>query len=178
MAKVLAPGIPFVEASLTGPKQKPSLIVLRNSMTPSVEGSALAIAHYWHLNTSVESCHYVIDVSRTYQCVRDQVASLPRTFGPPDSIVINLCGEPEDGILNWDDSSHAAVLFRAARLVAALSIEHKIKIRYLTEMGLYNWHNSWRRRAHSGIYLDVKGGWPRDAFLHDVNYQAALLKKA
>lgn len=177
MAKKLTPRIPFVQASKTGGKQRPSLIVLRNSMTPSTPGSAFAIAQYWHRTDATESCHYVIDEAKIYRCVDDKVVSLPNSYGPPGSLVINLCGEPENHRLDWEEAPHFAVIAHAADLVADLCIKYRIPPRYLTITDQHIWEQSWFPRRHGGIAIEVVGTWPRKEFLSDVIYQISQKKR-
>lgn len=160
--------VPFVEAHYKGGKQKPTLIVLRSSNTPSVRGAALAIAHMWHQrNSPVDSCHYVVDEATAYNCVPDKVAANPSSFGPKGSLVINVCGEPEDSRLDWSDTSRAAVLKQTAKLVASLVIRYRIPIRYLTKEDEMRW-SRWRSRRRGGIVVDVYGDWAWTEFLTEV----------
>lgn len=179
MAKTLTRKIPYVQASMVGGRQKPSLIVLRNSMTSSTEGSALAIAMFWHQSNAPESCHYVIDEAKTYQCVPDQVVSLPSGYGPPGSIVINLCGEPENGQLVWEDADHIKIVEQAAKLVADLIVRHRIRPRLVDALQEHEWYTgvSWKKKSRGGILLDVQGDWPRRQFLADVQQQVSKKRR-
>lgn len=164
---------PFVEASQRGGKQRPFRITLRTSMTTSTEGSALAVALYWHQSNAKESCHYVVDEAKAYQCVPDKRQA---THAPSGTLVLNLCAEPKHSQLNWESPQEAQVLSLAAELVARLVISYRIPLRYVTGDEEYKWYMG-RKRSQGGIVLDLKGDWPREHFLAEVRYRMMQNRK-
>jgi hypothetical protein len=164
--------VPFIEAYFKGLKQKPTAILLRTSHTPSTEGSAMGIANYWHWSSRVcDSTNYVVDEASTYRCVPDNYAAMHNRLDDIQGVIsINLCVPPLSEISYWDDTMHARVLDRAAELVAALCVEHKIQPRVLTWERRSKWAK-WKTRRRGGVIFALDGAFPGPEFLRNVHWK-------
>lgn len=164
MTSTLMQTIPFVEARHIGGKQRPKSILIRVSNTTSQTGAAFGIASAWHkVANNVDSCHYVVDEESTFQCVPDRIQAMATHYGSKNTISINVCAQPASRATDWFDLEHNAVFERTAKLVADISDRYKIPVRDT------NWitHHPWFFRG--GIIVCVKGAWPTEQFLDEVN---------
>lgn len=174
MSKYESPEMPFIEARYQGGKQNPTAIILRGTMTTSDVGAALGFAQMWHRSPDPwKSGHYTVDEGSRYRCVLDDVVAGDKTCNDKGAIRIAVCGEPFSRTEFWNEEAHRAVLFRTAKLVAELTLLHKIKVTYLTDSKLEKWRkHPWRSRG--GIIIDTPEGWPWQAFMNEVLAQRAL----
>lgn len=162
---LLGSNIPFVQAHHTGPKQRPTAIVIRTSFTTSDAGAALGIAYAWHDPTNrVDSCHYVIDEMQAFRCVPDRLASrsLYTLRFNKRAIVINVCHNPP--VAPVDRVTHLA-----AKQVARLCRLHKIRPRLLDGDDQLRWiEHPWKHRG--GIILATAGPFPTIEFFDLVKH--------
>jgi hypothetical protein len=157
--------VPFVEAVHHGRKQRPTAILLRTSWTTGDPGAAYGIAQAWHNpNNKFESCHYVVDTSKTIRCVPDKIEAFP--FGAKshrNTISINVCYDPpfvEDML----------VVMRAAELTARLCTLYRIPLCILDEeQSARWWRHSWRSRG--GILNKTVGDFPTQQFFTFVEHE-------
>lgn len=165
MSKFQAPKVPYVEAYHVGTKQRPTAIVLDLSETTSDKGAALAIASQLHTrNAPPTSYHYLVDETETYQGVWNGLAA----FGSPyRTLNILLCGQPQEDVSVLEAPPMSHVLQRTALLVAQLSLTYRIPTRYLSNETLMSWEKH-RFRRRGGIIVRVRGEWPFESFLEDV----------
>lgn len=171
MSRFKPPVVPFVQAHNVGGKQRPTAIVLRSSWTTSEKGAALGIANRLHQrNAPNESYHYVVDEATTYRCIDERRISYYGAQNPRGAISINVCSQPVDKAVYWDDLDHAPVLDRTVDLVAQLALTYKIPLQYVDVP-------HWIRRK-SGIMIQVAGAWPSEQFLNNVKAQAGFFKAA
>ena len=166
--------IPLVEAHYVGGKQRPTAIVLSLSETTSDKGAALGIASYHHkANSPKRSHHFIIDEATTYRCVS---ASKTAVGLPRGALSVHVCAELHEYVPLWEEGTASLVMYRAATLVAELCKTYKIRPVYLDADQYKRWtRHPWRHRG--GIYVDVRGTWPSQGFLDDVNAKLALTSK-
>ena len=180
MSKLKTPTVPFVEARHQSSKQRPTAIELSFSYTTSDEGAALGIAYAWHKSkTSYEPSHYVVDEAMVYRCVPDKIVAGIPEYSEPRAIRVQICAQPISGSQFWDDTEHAKVLHRAAKLLAELCWTHKIRTVFLDENGKDHWR-AWRRRGRGGIFLRnyiPAENFPAMTFLSDVEAQQLVLSR-
>lgn len=171
------PYMPYVEARFQFGKQKPTAILLRGSFTTSNKGAALGVAQMWHSAPDPwKAGHYTIDEELRFRCVEDHVVAGTQECADRGGIRIAVCAEPVGREIFWNEKLHGLVLNKAARLVAELTLAHKIPVRYLDEQALAKWHkHPWRKRG--GIFIeDPTTGFPYESFLSEVQAQRALKK--
>lgn len=180
MSKLKTPTVPFVEARHQSSKQRPTAIELSFSYTTSDEGAALGIAYAWHKSkTSYEPSHYVVDEATVYRCVPDKIVAGIPEYSEPRAIRVQICAQPISGSQFWDDTEHAKVLHRAAKLLAELCWTHKIPIVFLNEDDKNRWR-AWRRRGRGGIFLREylpAENFPAMTFLSDIKAQQVILSR-
>ncbi len=176
MAKYSDPEMPFVESHYQGAGQRPTLIALRPSMTTSEAGAALGVATRYHSKSSPHDApHYVVDDETRFRCVEDDTIAGHWHCEDKGAIRVMLCAEPVSRVQFWDEIVvHKRVLHNAARLVADLTLLHKIRPEILCEEDLVRWKkHKWRRRG--GIFVDASGyDFPIEDFLAEVKAQRAL----
>lgn len=115
-------------------------IVIHCTVSPCEAGGARATAAYFREQAAGGSAHYVVDPGEVVQSVFDNVIAW---HAPPNanSLGVELCDPmvyesgPHKGeelpAARWDDANHAAMLDRAAELVAQLALAYKVPIRQL-----------------------------------------------
>jgi hypothetical protein len=160
--------IPFVEARNSGPRQKPTAIVLNLSSTTSDKGAALGIANYHHKpNAPSVSHHYILDESEMYQCVWDNVMAHDN---PRHSLSVLICAQPHEYVPLINQGNLSQVMQRASHLIVYLTHKHKIQVRYLDEAAEKKWtRHRWRRNG--GLIVRAVGTWPYESFLTNVKIQ-------
>lgn len=168
------PSAPYVQALHQGGKQKPTAIILRPSFTNSKDGAALAVAQYWHRDSNAfwDAGHYTIDDEKRFRCVRDNVIA-GKDQSAKGELRILMCADPVSRDTFWDEDQHRFVLRNTAKLVAELSLIHKINLTYLDEDRLSRWQSR-KTRRRGGIYVVEQRGWPFDEFMNEVLAQRDL----
>lgn len=163
-------------------------IVIHGTVSPTVEGGAMAVARYFReVATRPSSAHYVTDPGEDVQVVYDSVVAY---HAPPNtgSIGHELCDLVVDGnddllpMKRWGDKPHTRMLRRAARLDAALCLAYNIPIRKVGPIGL--------RLGRKGIcgHDDVAKAWgqtdhrdpgnfPWKRFIRMVKCEADLIRE-
>lgn len=168
MSKYKTPKMPFVEAHYQFGKQKPKQIILRGTFTTSNKGAALGIAQVWHSSQEPwTSGHYTIDDETRFRCVPDHVIAGTKDCSDKGVLRVAICAEPVSGFRFWDETLHARVLKRTAKLVAELSLAYNIPVRYVDE-DVRGWLKP------KGIVIDTPSGWPSETFLTEVKAQKVL----
>jgi hypothetical protein len=174
MSKYDMPSIPYVESRFQFGKQKPSAIILRGTFTTSDEGAALGLAQAWHKAPEPwASGHFTVDARKRFRCTPDRVIAGTPGCSDKGAVRIAICAEPFSGDIFWHEDTHLPVLFRAAELVAELTLAYKIPVRYLEVESLERWMKRPATRR-GGIIVDTPEGWPYERFLSEVKAQRAL----
>ena len=168
------PSAPYVQALHQGGKQKPTAIILRPSFTNSKDGAALAVAQFWHrsANDFWDAGHYTVDSEQRFRCVRDNViAGLGNSS--KGELRVAMCADPVSRDTFWNEDEHRLVLRNTARLVAELSLAHKINLTYLDDEQFARWQKR-KTRRRGGIRIVEQRGWPWDEFMNEVFAQRVL----
>lgn len=181
MGKFSTPEVPFVEAAIKGGRQKPSLIVLHSSFTPTKAGAAWAIALANHRSRALESVHYLVDEEQAVRCVKDnEVALFGTDIDTKHTLGVELCDDPSGSESRWDDKEHEAMLNNLADLVAQLCLAYGIKPRFLAASELSRWRK-WRKKSRGGIvtygFLSSTY-WPESYFMKLVKAHIEMHKLA
>lgn len=149
-------------------------VVIHSTVSSSRPGTARGIARYFRSSSAGGSAHYVIDADETLQTAYDSVIAW---HAPPNahSLGVELCDDPSDprGLRRWDDPDHAAVLERAALLVAELCLAYGVPARYLGPVRLklgrrgVTTHAAVSTAFRQSTHWDP-GTWPRRRFMRRV----------
>lgn len=182
MAKFAPPTRPFIPARHRGGSQTPRGIVIHGTVSPDNAGTARTIANWWHGPTSpVTSAHYVVDPREDIQCVGDHTVAYHCGFNT-GTIAIELCDEQVGPASRWTDADSVAILHRAARLAAELSLAYGIEVSRpsVAELkakgphGIYG-HNDSRLAFGHTTHSDPLD-FPWDKFLGMVRAEVAALR--
>lgn len=159
-------------------------IVIHCTVSPCVAGGARATASYFKRSvTRPSSAHYVVDPGEVVQVVGDHTVAY---HAPPngDTIGVELCDPQAGSPARWGDTSHHAMLLKAARLVAQLGLAYGIPLRKLGPLqlrvglrgvcGHVDVSNAWKQTTHT----DPGVGFPWDEFMAMVAQAARALQTA
>lgn len=178
-----APSPPYLgpPAHYSSGTNKPiSRIVIHSTVSPTVAGGARSIAAYFKKDSAGGSAHYVVDPAEVVQTAYD---SWIAWHAPPNprSLGVELCDMPNQDVARWNDAAHAAMLKRAAHLVAGLCLAYNVPIRHVGPLGL--------KLGRKGIcgHVDVSkafgqsthwdpGAFPWTKFIGMVQAEAAALR--
>lgn len=102
-------------------------VVIHATVSPCEKGGARNIARYFRRTANFASAHYVVDPGEVVQVVYDSVVGY---HAPPNqhSIGVELCDPMTGPGSRWADKNHAAMLERAAELVAQLCLAYDVPI--------------------------------------------------
>jgi N-acetyl-anhydromuramyl-L-alanine amidase AmpD len=117
--------------------------------------SAEICARWFASPVSKVSAHYCVDAGTIIQCVTEDDIAWHARGGNARSIGVELAGMAAQGRHDWEDVYSAAVLERAAELVADIAARHDIPITKLGPGALLG-----RRRGITG-HADVSSAWHR-----------------
>jgi N-acetyl-anhydromuramyl-L-alanine amidase AmpD len=167
---------PFVESpNITrSPGRSVRTVVIHTMEIAERDDAARACAAWFASPAAQVSAHYCVDRGSIVQCVREEDVAWHARGGNATSIGVELAGAAAQTPEQWADAYSAAVLRRAAGLVAALCVRHDIPVRRVAASGL--------RAGASGItghadvslafgksdHWDPGPGFPWDAFLRRV----------
>ena len=177
---VSPPNPPYVgpAAHTSAGDNKPiSRIVIHGTVSPCEPGGARNIAAYFRSKSAGGSAHYVVDPAEEVQVVYDGVVAW---HAPPNSgsIGVELCDRQKGRGSRWSNPDHAAMLARAAVLVARLCLAYDVPIVRLSVADLKAGKNgicghvdvshAFRQTTHT----DPGDGFPWDAFVAQVHAEA------
>lgn len=108
------------------------VVVIHTMEIPERPDAAEICARWFQSPASQVSAHYCVDADGIVQCVREHDIAWHARGGNANSIGVELAGVAGQGSKDWEDPYSAAVLDRAARLVAEICARHRIPIRWLT----------------------------------------------
>ena len=129
---------PFVESPnvTRSPGRRVHTVVI-HTMEITERDDAARISAAWFANPASEvSAHYCVDRGVVLQCVRDEDVAWHARGGNATTIGVELAGAAAQTREQWADAYSAAVLGRAARLVAELCRRHDIPVRRVDVQGL------------------------------------------
>ena len=111
---------PFVESpNVTRASGRSIDVVVIHTMEISERADAAEICARWFQSPVSEvSAHYCVDADSVVQCVREKDVAWHARGGNTNSIGVELAGFASQTTRDWRDSYSAAVLERAAALVA------------------------------------------------------------
>lgn len=163
-------------------------IVLHGTVSPTERGGARKIAGYFKSAKAQGSAHYVVDPYETIQAAYDSVVTW---HAPPNrgSLGVELCdwvgvngSSTPLPLSRWKRPEHAAMLRRAAHLVAELCLAYDVPVRMLSpsqlragERGICEHSDvsqAWGQSSHWDL-----GNFPRVEFLRLVQAEVASIKK-
>jgi len=191
VTKVQPPSPPYVGPAAhtsAGSNQPIRRIVIHSTVSPCKAGGARATAAYFRSRGSGGSAHYVVDPSEAVQVVWDNTIAW---HAPPNagSIGVELCDEPagpnggKASVSRWADAEHAAMLDRAAELVAQLCLAYDVPIRKVGPKQLLAGahgicgHVDVSQAWHESDHWDP-GHFPWQRFIALVKEKAAALEAA
>jgi N-acetyl-anhydromuramyl-L-alanine amidase AmpD len=124
----------FVESpnATRGRGRRVDTVVIHTMEIPERDDAAMACAAWFADSSSEVSAHYCVDRDRIVQCVREEDVAWHARGGNTTSIGVELAGTARQGAEEWADPYSAAVLRRAAVLVADLCRRHDVPVRRIT----------------------------------------------
>jgi N-acetyl-anhydromuramyl-L-alanine amidase AmpD len=129
---------PFVESPnvTRSPGRRVGTIVIHTMEISERSGAAAACAAWFADPVSQVSAHYCVDAETTIQCVREADVAWHARGGNTTSLGVELAGAAAQTAEEWADTYSAAVLRRAAVLVADLCRRHDVPARRVDAAGL------------------------------------------
>lgn len=180
-AKTAAPveGIPYLQArNFTRAGAEPraiTLVVLHSAEAPEKPGKALDVARWVASEDAPEvSFHYVVDAGQIVQCVREQDVAWAAPGANRQGVHVELVGYARQSPEDWADTYSAAMLERAAGLVAVLCARYGIPVQALDALDLV--HGKSGITVHAAVstafkrstHTDPGTSFPMDAFVERV----------
>jgi N-acetyl-anhydromuramyl-L-alanine amidase AmpD len=167
---------PFVESPhRTRERGRVVDVVVMHTMEIAERPDAAAICARWFQSeVSHVSAHYCVDAGGVIQCVRETDVAWHARGGNSDSIGVELAGFARQTTAEWEDEYSAAVLSRAAELVADICRRRRIPVRWLVAGDLLadrrgiTGHVEVSRAFHKSDHWDPGDGFPVEAFLDRV----------
>lgn len=122
---------PFVESPnrTPSPGRQIATIVIHTMEIAERKGAARSCAAWFARPDSQVSAHYCVDADEVVQCVREEDIAWHARGGNSSSIGVELAGAAGQDPIDWSDPYSAAVLRRAASLVAEVCARHGIPVR-------------------------------------------------
>lgn len=134
-------------------------------------------ARWFASRASQVSAHYCVDAANVIQCVREEDVAWHARGGNTTSIGVELAGVAGQGARDWEDPYSAAVLARAAALVADICRRHGIPVRRVRPAGLRSGrpgitgHADVSEAFGRSDHWDPGPGFPWDGFLARVRHE-------
>jgi N-acetyl-anhydromuramyl-L-alanine amidase AmpD len=132
-----------------------SFVVIHTMEIAERVDSAEICARWFATPVSKVSAHYCVDAGTIIQCVEENDIAWHARGGNAHSLGVELAGMAGQGRRDWEDAYSAAVLERAAELVADIASRHDIPIAKLGPGALRD-----GRRGITG-HADVSSAWRR-----------------
>ncbi|MGZ4745616.1 MAG: N-acetylmuramoyl-L-alanine amidase [Oryzihumus sp.] len=155
---------------MSGPNGPITRIVLHGTVSPCVAGGAVNVAHYFQSADAGGLAHFVVDPSEIVQCCPEDTACW---HAPPNhgSLGVELCDPQAGPDARWSDAPHAAMLHRAAVLVADLCKRHGVPTEYVNAPGLVagkhgiTMHSDVSAAFHQSTHVDPGSAFPMAQFI-------------
>ncbi len=176
-AAVQATGTRFLQArnytrvSAEAPRSI-SLVVLHSAEAPEKPGKALDVARWFAGgNAPQASAHFVVDAGEVVQCVREQDVAWGAPGANRNGLHVELVGFARQEIEDWADTYSAAMLERAAGLVAVLCARYGIPVQALDALDLVQRkrgitvHAAVSTAFHQSTHTDPGAAFPMDTFV-------------
>lgn len=167
---------PFVESPhVTQATSRRVDVVVMHTMEIAERSDAARICARWFQSpVSRVSAHYCVDADTVIQCVRETDVAWHARGGNRHSIGVELAGFARQTTAEWEDGYSAAVLGRAAELVADICRRRRIPVRWLGAGDLMagrrgvTGHVEVSRAFRKSDHWDPGDGFPVEAFLDAV----------
>lgn len=113
-----------------------SLVVIHDMEAAETNSTAENVAAWFKLGSVVSSAHYCVDANSIVQCVRDEDTAFAAPGANHNGVHVELAGYAKQTTLQWHDPYSAAMLDRAAELIADLCARHGLPPAIVDERGL------------------------------------------
>lgn len=142
----------------------PRLIVLHSTEGHEREGQALQVAN-WFANKAAPkfpapqaSAHYVVDNKEVIQCVQHADKAWHAREANPISIGIEIVGKHSQTAAEWNDVYSIDALENVSELLARLSVELSIPLRFVDADGILKGQRGVTTHAECTKAYKVRGG--------------------
>jgi len=167
---------PFVESpNMTRANGRPIDVVVMHTMEIAERPDAAQICARWFRTPASQvSAHYCVDAGVVIRCVREKNIAWHARGGNSASIGVELAGFAAQTRRDWRDDYSAAVLERAAALVADVCRRRRIPVRWLIADDLLagrrglTGHSEVSRAYGKSDHWDPGDGFPVEQFLDRV----------
>jgi N-acetyl-anhydromuramyl-L-alanine amidase AmpD len=177
---------PFVESPNTtrAPGRAIGVVVIHTMEIAERPDAAEICARWFKTPVSRVSAHYCVDADSVIQCVREKDIAWHARGGNTNSIGVELAGFASQTRRDWADPYSAAVLDRAANLVADVCRRRRIPVRWVVADDLVagrrglTGHNEVSEAFEQSDHWDPGDGFPVEAFVDRVRAREQALKRA
>ena len=167
---------PFVESPNMTPTtaRKLDVVVMHTMEIAERKDAAEICARWFKTPVSKVSAHYCVDADTVIQCVREKDIAWHARGGNTTSIGVELAGFASQTGRDWADRYSAAVLERAASLVADICRRRRIPVRWLLAYDLLaglrglTGHDEVSEAFKQSDHWDPGDGFPVEAFVDRV----------
>jgi N-acetyl-anhydromuramyl-L-alanine amidase AmpD len=176
--------IPFVQARHFTPGVRTSrnvrLVVLHSTENAEKPGKAMDVAKWFAGPGAPQaSAHYVVDAGQTVQCVFENDIAWAAPGVNSYGIQVEMVGYARQLAEDWADTYSAAMLERAAALVADICKRYEIPVVAVTAEGLkagvpgITRHSDASEAFKLSTHTDPGAGFPMQAFVARVGQIAS-----
>jgi N-acetyl-anhydromuramyl-L-alanine amidase AmpD len=177
---------PFVESPnrTRAPGRTIGVVVIHTMEIAERPDAAEICARWFKTPVSRVSAHYCVDADSVIQCVREKDIAWHARGGNTNSIGVELAGFASQTRRDWADPYSAAVLDRAANLVADVCRRRRIPVRWVVADDLVagrrglTGHNEVSEAFEQSDHWDPGDGFPVEAFVDRVRAREQALKRA
>jgi len=177
---------PFVERpNRTRAAGRAIRVVVIHTMEIAERPDAAEICARWFKTpVSRVSAHYCVDADSVIQCVREKDVAWHERGGNTSSIGVELAGFASQTGRDWADRYSAAVLERAASLVADICRRRRIPVRWLLAYDLLagrrglTGHDEVSEAFKQSDHWDPGDGFPVEAFVDRVRALGQTQRRA
>ncbi len=177
---------PFVESPNMTPATGRAIgVVVIHTMEISERPDAAEICARWFKTpVSCVSAHYCVDADSVIQCVREKDIAWHARGGNTNSIGVELAGFASQTRRDWGDPYSAAVLERAAGLVAQVCRRRRVPVRWLVAEDLVagrrglTGHSEVSDAFKQSDHWDPGDGFPVEAFVDQVRAAQQAQRRA
>jgi N-acetyl-anhydromuramyl-L-alanine amidase AmpD len=177
---------PFVESPnrTRAPGRAIGVVVIHTMEIAERPDAAEICARWFKTPVSRVSAHYCVDADSVIQCVREKDIAWHARGGNTNSIGVELAGFASQTRRDWADPYSAAVLDRAANLVADVCRRRRIPVRWVVADDLVagrrglTGHNEVSEAFEQSDHWDPGDGCPVEAFVDRVRAREQALKRA
>ncbi|HET8813194.1 MAG TPA: peptidoglycan recognition family protein [Gaiella sp.] len=177
---------PFVESPnrTRAPGRAIGVVVIHTMEIAERPDAAEICARWFKTPVSRVSAHYCVDADSVIQCVREKDIAWHARGGNTNSIGVELAGFASQTRRDWADPYSAAVLDRAANLVADVCRRRRIPVRWVGADDLVagrrglTGHNEVSEAFEQSDHWDPGDGFPVEAFVDRVRAREQALKRA